>query len=101
MANMGNFLMGNPNQYVFQNPNEIFPGQGQENFFLGNNAMPPLDYNNIMGGFPPNFLNPQPQFNPNDFLSPNNIILANNNLMMPNNLAMGPLNGFSFIKRLN
>ena len=51
--------------------------------------------------FPPNFLNPQPQFNPNDFLSPNNIILANNNLMMPNNLAMGPLNGFSFIKRLN
>jgi len=92
---MNNFLIGNPNQYVFQNPNEMFPGQGQENFFFGNNGMPQLDYN-MMNGFPPNFLAPQSQFNPNDFLTQNNIILANNNLMMPNNLAMGQLNGFFF-----
>lgn len=85
--------MGNPNQYVFQPPNDFFVNPGQENFFFNNNNMPSLDYNNLMNGFPPNFITAQTHFNPNDFLSSNNIILANNNLMLPNNISLGPLNG--------
>lgn len=92
MANMGNFLIGNPNQYVFQNPNDIFQNPSQENFFFNNGSMPQLDYN-LMSSFQPNFMGAQPQFAPNDFLSQNNLMLANNNLMMPNNLSLSSLNG--------
>jgi len=92
MANMGNFMLGNPNQYVFQNPNEIFQNPNQENFFFNNNNIP-LDYN-LINSFQPNFINPQQQFNPNDFLTSNNLLLANNNLMLPNNLSLGSMNGF-------
>lgn len=93
LTNMSNLFMGNPNQYVFQPPNDFFVNPPQENFFFNNNNISPLDYNNIMNGFPSNFMAAQPHFNPNEFLNSNNIILANNNLMLPNNLSLGPLNG--------
>lgn len=96
-ANMGNMGMGNyfmapPNQYMFQNPNEIMHMPGQENFF---NPIP-MDYG-LMNNFQPAFVTGQPGFNPNDVLSPNNLILNNNNLLVPNNLALGGING-NFLK---
>lgn len=105
LTNMSNLFMGNPNQYVFQPPNDFFVNPPQENFFFNNNNISPLDYNNLMNGFPSNFM-AQPHFNPNEFLTSNNIILANNNLMLPNNLSLGPLNGILiylifFLKKKN
>jgi hypothetical protein len=103
-ANMGNYFMPPTNNYIFQNPNEIFNLNSHENFF---NSIP-MDYgimnnfqNNFSNGFPNTFSNNFPNgfsnsFSngfPQPFLGANNAftgdVLNNGALTMGNNNNIG------------
>lgn len=98
-ANMGNYFMPPANNYMFQNPNEIFNLNSHDNFF---NAIP-MDYgiinnfqNNFSNGFPNNFSNGFSNTFPQQFMGGNNgfgtgdVLNGNGGgLVMSNNNNMG------------
>lgn len=99
---MGNYFMPPTNNYMFQNPNEIFNLNTHDNFF---NAIP-MDYgiinnfqNNLSNGFSNNFPNnfsngfsntfPQPFLGGNNGFGTSDVLNGNGGLVMSNNNNMG------------